>query len=104
MSVAAQLPTERPDLWSVRVTPTVVEAVIADPDAWDYIAKAAHTQRDTHQFGTHGWSLLNRLFLIASEIAELGACAQPVHDTPRPSTTGTRTDATPTVRSVANRR
>jgi len=63
------------------VTPRMVEAVISDPDAWDYIAKAAVEQRDTHEFGSRGWSLLNRLFLVAAEIAESGACAQSVLDT-----------------------
>ena len=56
------------------VTPRLVEAVIADPDAWEYIASAAVEQRDTREFGSPDWSLLNRLYLVAAEISESGAC------------------------------
>ena len=71
---ARALSTTTAPVWISTVTPRVIEDVMADPDAWEYIAKAAVEQRDARKFGSPDWSLLNRLYLVAAEISESGAC------------------------------
>lgn len=53
----------------IEVTPRLIEAVLADPDAWEYIAHHATDVRRQAHAHTHIWYLLGRVIKLADDIS-----------------------------------
>ena len=53
----------------IEVTPRLIEAVLADPDAWEYIAHHAIDVRRQAQAHTHIWHLLGRVIKLAGDMS-----------------------------------